>query len=688
MRSVGILLCALLFAAPAFGQSYPPPNWSTPALGVFVTMEDSALSDLASQIPRAYQVPAVDTSSWTQYDVTTIGGTNPPGPADFSSCADLDRTGSQDNSRALNCMLRNSGREALLYFPDGIYDFGQPQDNNSVFRPNYASSQRGLVGQSRNAILNLTSSAPTSMIFIEGEENEYNGGQRAWNGGSGGTRGTTVIPVSSTAGFSTTQYAPGSWVHLRANPNGIQDRAPREYYTRVVGINSNSITIRDPLPDDFNGGGATAQPWNPCEEWVLRSLTIRFEDQQHQTATSLSMTTKSMAHAEITNVGFDGGYRSFMHVVNGADIRIHHSDFYNPFWDKATNGYGLIVARTSRAWFHDNHMQHVTGFAFSGSGQEIMLTFNDIRSPNANPEFDVQCTEPDGSGTNNDCIQASEARNPTNYSGPPTYTGAQANSECSGNQTPYTCCTGSGSGTCQDVYTHCSRHYKDLAGYDGDASCRGTAAGAVYSCAEWHNQSSSHGIFMRNYCEGSMWFDDVDGPGRGNFYYGNWFSDDSWPGGSPRFPSSAGAQGDFYWRGGFAFLPPGYRNNAIFANNLFEGDFGSGYGYNAYGDGMQVWDSVIAGECRYQGTDDPSGGQCSAAWGDVTDGQGDVWLNNAVGRDTHPAPRAMPSLPGFTDWPAFSVSPNMSAPYVGPDMGDPDATQKCLPAWQRYNGGC
>ena len=55
MRSVGILRVRCC-SPPAIGQSYPPPNWSTPALGVFVSMEDSALS--ASR-PRfeAYQVP-------------------------------------------------------------------------------------------------------------------------------------------------------------------------------------------------------------------------------------------------------------------------------------------------------------------------------------------------------------------------------------------------------------------------------------------------------------------------------------------------------------------------------------------------------------------------------------------------------------------------------------------------------
>ena len=122
---------------------------------------------------------------------------------------------------------------------------------------------------------------------------------------------------------------------------------------------------------------------------------------------------------------------------------------------------------------------------------------------------------------------------------------------------------------------------------------------------------------------------------------------------------------------------------------LFEGDFGSGFGYNAYGDGMQVLDNVIDGACYYESENDPSGeGLCQQIWGDVTDGTNDIWENNAVGRDTHPASRVMPSLPGFTEWPSFSVLPNMSVPYVGPDMGDPDETPKCLPAWQRYNGGC
>ena len=67
-----------------------------------------------------------------------------------------------------------------------------------------------------------------------------------------------------------------------------------------------------------------------------------------------------------------------------------------------------------------------------------------------------------------------------------------------------------------------------------------------------------------------------------------------------------------------------------------------------------------------------------------------MWSNNTVGQDTHAGgySRTMPSLPGFTDWPDFDGDDaGLTAPYVGPEMGDPDTYTGCLPAYKRWNGG-
>ncbi|HPG25513.1 MAG TPA: hypothetical protein PLW10_07765, partial [Myxococcota bacterium] len=413
-----------------------------------------------------------------------------------------------------------------------------------------------------------------------------------------------------------------------------------------------------PLPEDFTGGGAQARAYTPAEDWVFRNLTIQFEDGNHLSPMSMMFATKGMAGLEIDNVTMRGAYRQFMIIERGADVRVHHSDFFDMTWDKATNGYGFIIAESSRVWLHDNHIQHVTGIAFSNNSQHVLVTYNDIRAPSINPRFNVSCRGNDGDGGGNDCdIDLS-----THLSHGPT--------------------VGNG-------YLHCSTNEDDLLGYRGDASCRGTPAGAVYSCVEWHDRSASNTLFMRNYCEGPIWFDNAFGPGRNNFLYGNWLSTPVE--GTPNFNTNPGDSGDFAFRDVGGALPSGYRQNAIWANNLLEGSFGVMNGYNAYGDGVRAEDNVILGSCRDADAagHDADGGACSND-SELRGGVNGVWANNTVGAPTHGPgySRTMPTLPGFTDWPEFSVTPEIPGPYIGPEMGNPASTTKCLPAWQRFNGGC
>jgi len=81
-------------------------------------------------------------------------------------------------------------------------------------------------------------------------------------------------------------------------------------------------------------------------------------------------------------------------------------------------------------------------------------------------------------------------------------------------------------------------------------------------------------------------------------------------------------------------------------------------------------------------------------FGDLPAGAGGVWTNNAVGVASHPSVGNMPTSlvhPTEPDWGVDAngdpIVPAVALPFVGPEMGDPDSVTRCLPAWQRVNGG-
>jgi hypothetical protein len=254
------------------------------------------------------------------------------------------------------------------------------------------------------------------------------------------------------------------------------------------------------------------------------------------------------------------------------------------------------------------------------------------------------------------------------------------------------CADGNGDGFCDSrptergIYLHCTQNSEgDLLGLRGDPSCRGTPSTAVYTCVEFHDRAASNTLFLRNHCEGPIWFDHSFGPGRGNFFFGSWMED----AGLPEFDTTPGTAGDFFFRD-IGTVPPGYRQNATWANMVFDNNLGSGMGFDAYGDGVRALDNVIRGNCFSLGQASDTGSQC------VTHSTSDsherarntVWTNNTVGADVHASPRTMPSLPGFTEWPEVAGNPSTPPPYIGPEMGDPDTFSGCLPVTERWYGSC
>lgn len=673
---IAIVSSLALFAGAtsAHAQSYPAPSWSS-VLGTFIPIESSDLAGLAPSLPAVYPVRAVDTSGWMAYDVTCESdgsGSCPaaPGTQPFPSswgCAPMVGNGVTDDGPALQCQFGRLNRREYLYIPDGTGDYvlDSVVGDDIAISPGSADDQTGLICESRNAVLSSHAgwgSTGTQDVLrpIRTIGNTWPSSGMSWNGGAGSTKGSTVLPVANASSFSV-----GDWVVARANRTQEQDGADRVWATKVTAVGGGSITIEHPLPEDFTGGSATVGEWDPLEQFVVRNCTIEYEDGHHVSSGRDALVhLYGCAECEVSNVEGRHGYRTPLMTEQTADILIQHSDFHTPRWDKAVNGYGFALGGTSRVWIHDNTIQHVTAIAVGAEVKAALITFNDLISPESNPDYDIACDEPFGlnSPGPNDCIidTSHQSHEPT---------------------------VGRG-------HLHCSSRERDALGADSDtAACRGTPAGALYSCMEWHNRAGSHGLAMRNYCDGSMWYDwgSRDGPGRDNVFFGNWFADPPLSE-VDRFPQAPGGVGSFAWVD-IGTPPDGYRRNDKFANNLFERNFGRGNGFDTLGDGIVVTDNVIGGTCEHDSAGgDVTGGQCQASNAPYANGIGTVWTHNTVGDDRHPGSysRTMPTLPGFSNWPEFSpgTTQGLTPPFVGPEMGDPDTYEGCLPARMRLRGGC
>lgn len=687
---------------------------TTASAGSFIALDDSDIS--AVDLPTAYEIAAVDTSGWAIYDVTCEegdGGCSPAaGTSRFPSswgCTALNSAGTADNATNYRCLQMQSSGQYLLYFKNGTYDFRTSPDGEDVFRPASPLHERGIVCQSHSAIINVhtadidlnsTSFTEENVNFWEGEQEGGGVGEVYVTGSSevtwgGGSRGDTVILLSDTSQFSTTPDAAGNWVHLQAQPAGAQDAAERDYYTHVTAINPNvSITIAHPLPEDFSSTSAFVRPWNPALDYVMRDCTIQVANPGHTSGVNFMVIAKNMARWEITGNRFVGAYRQYIGSEFSSDGLIANNDFVDFHWDKATNGYGAVFARSSRIEFRNNEMEAITGIAFGSSGQEIWARFNYFKAPDGSTggSYDAGCNNSFGDGGGNDCdIATNQATHaalhgitftcPDNFdTGSPVQTSGSPDGVCDRR---------SQSGFEESgIYFHCenlSPDENDLLGNSGDPSCRGSEPNVVYSCVEWHDAASSNTLFERNLCDGPIWFDGTFGAGRYNTIFGNWIRS-----GASSFDTSPGGPGTFAHRPDGGSLPAGYRNNARWINNVFDDTFGAIEGYNPRGDGIIVTDNLfrnattpcIDTDASQPGAD---GGICSVTSGFDT-GTNTTWSDNTVG-DTHASPRMMPSSLGGTDWPDWGLTPTGAAPFVGPEMGDPDSLTVCLPAMQR-NGGC
>ena len=653
--------------------------------GAFVTFGSSSLNG-STTFPAWTTAPHdVDTSGWTQRDVTN-----------FTGCTDLDNTGGTAIDSDLACMWNALSENEYLYFPDGTYTI-DGSNGNTVIDFDENTDNVGIICESTDAVLTWDTTYTDNFAFLfegpDSSEGGLYGSTTSWNSGSGAAAGTTDIVVASSAGFTV-----GEYLRLDADFATDQNGVDRTWVSEITAIDGNTITIADATLEDFDGGNATARPFDASENIVIQNCGFTHNEPWHIANSTHYFRLRNQMKLEITGNDFNGSYREYISIGasiadSTGDLNLSGNVFRDPHWDKGPNGYGIVVVGADRMWFFDNYMQHSTGLAMSGGTNGAVVMFNHFAAPPANAEFENPCT---GGVGNNDC-----SFDATNHSHATTYSGAQALSECTGLFTPHDCCTGSGTGTCVsdtttygDAYGHCSTSYNDVRGLNGSASCQGSQLGAVYSCAEWHNASSSQTLFARNYCESGIWFDNaVGGPGLENVFFGNWFHDAT-DSGVLAFTASPTPLGGFGWQPGFGPAPASYAHNFQWINNVIEGDFGNGTnGFDADGDGMFVSDNTIEGDCGYTQSTDPTSSQCSSVSvdsGNADAGLNTTWSNNTVGDDVHPGgySRTMPSLPFLSDWPTFyNSTAGVMAPYVGPELGDPDSHGSCLPAYRVFNNG-
>lgn len=707
-----------LVASVASAQTMYLPHYVSTDGAAFATVAASHADYQALTYPTFYTTLPFDYSSWDRYDGTcecvddtcvaddTGVSSCVPGSGTIPflnswGCTEMAGDDSTDDAAALACLLNNIGENALVYLPNNTYRIIDTPDGASVWRPSFNFKFRGIIGESQSAILNFVPAAldPDASVALytafDGEDAVFPAASRSWNGGSGAASGSTTILLSDTSGFSATDNASGNWVVLNASPNSGQPDSCCRWISRVTAISpGTSITIEHPIPKAFDGGSATARPYNPSIGFVMDGFTIKWDDsvKDHQNGSWTLLQIKNMVEVILNDMKFSGSYRQFITMTtNGsnagnADVFIMHSDFLDPRWDKGANGYGLVVSDTDRGWIHDNSITHSTGIAISTDSDANLITFNYIPSP------DGACTDVFDTPTTGTQTSGSEDGRCDNDPTQPV--GDQLCNHGDGNDcTVWEGFHSAAHGVTQspDAYGHCSGSYNDAKGLQGDTGCHHGPTGKVYSCIEWHGASGAQTGFMRNYCEGGIWFDDETGFDD-LLILGNWFHDTSVNGGVS-WNTAGASEGEMaVWRDVTGPTNTSWRHASIYAGNVLDGSAAqlgsSGGGFDAWGNGVQVLDNAIEGACYSENASPPTG--CSSATTSLTDSTSTTFSRNNVGSDTYTGGVTIPTLPGtsFTSWGqiTFSATPSsVSAPYVGVEMGDPDSLTPCLPARARLD---
>ena len=683
---------------------------------------DTEFTNEGVERPHINILERVDTSTWTYYDptcrsddsgctaatgFTTIAGdavTVEKFPASWG-CTPMS-TAAADNATSYNCLMgggesgsTHNDDEFLLAIPNGTYTFTSTLSGNAnvfmgvVYKPTRFNHNRGTVGQSRTGVVLDMNPAPMTQMALWGDQGESTGGSAvSWNSGDGAAKGTTEIVVADATNFSAVEFSLGNYVKLVADPLSNMSPQDRVRRARITNIDGNTLTIEQPLDEDFTGGNATAQAINPPSNHVFRRLTIQYPELSHPNSSVyyMSVYPQHMAKVDIEQIVFDGGYRQQIRCQSTMELRIVASDFINQDWDKGANGYVNQISGCDDFYYFNNHFEIAgTAVAFNDNSNGY-FGFNDVRGQepacvDVSPEdgwcdgtgdtvaaFDVRCQGNHLNGGGNDCLIAPAVSFHSEPVHGPT--------------------TGGG-------YLHCSSNDSDVLGQTGDTACHGVGPGPLYSGTEMHGVAPRGIILERNYQEGSFWVDNDLGPGRDHILFGNWFPD-STETGTVAFATSPGGLGDaLYWRASDGSSPfynggcannndTGSRSNMQFINNLVEGDLGGGGGgADTCGDGMRFTDNVIQGSCRLSQTG-LSGDVCTIDAGDSAPaGVSGVWSFNTVDQTTHSSPRSMPTSLVHPTQPDFGLTPTATLPFVGPEMGDAATTDVCLPAWQRANGG-
>lgn len=664
MKSTRTILAATLLSALLSLGFVTQGSWTTQGAftaagqavaGSFVAVADSDFSAaLQARLPYNYasDTPGVDTSSYTEYNVTTAGGSAP-----FASCTNMSTTGDQTTN--FRCFWANMPEDTCLYVPNGTYNFTTSPDFDHVLYWSRNDDHRCVRGQSLSTILQFGGTYPDDEIVNSFAGDNSGGtvwGAAAVTWSSGFSRGTTDIVVSDASSF-----AVGGWIFLDADPLSTQTPPSMEYYAKVTNIAGTTITIDRPLPDDFSGGSQLARRWLPAEAISLENLTLTYAQPSHQQNGQATMLwIRHTAESTFKNLHLDDVYQYGLLIEEASRNRIQNVTI-NAVTDKNFNNYALALAGGSNNLFLDFVLYNSPqAISCGGNSQGNVFAFFSIMNPEDNqPAFDRVCNSGDG----NDC-------NIVDHSSHGTTVGT--------------------------AYLHCSQNENDALGGAGPAnSCRGTRTDQVSGSLLFHGESCSNSSFIRGYMEAGIWHDFVNGGGNNNFVFGVSIVG---PGSDPS-PVGAGVSnlGDVGWKEAGNPQSGNHRTNWIFVNNSVL-NFGTGDAgaFDIWMDDARFEYNVVRGACYYDGGATPESAPQTACTS-ASLGNGDVsgsvtWNQNdvGVGASARSFSDVMPTAPGFTSAIESELTGGSGTfPWYGADMGGNGGVgTNCNPAYMRYYGSC
>jgi hypothetical protein len=618
--------------------------------------------------------------------MTDMGQTNWTS-GQMTECSQMSTTGDQTTN--LRCFYDNADAQMILTLPAGTFNFNQNGDVLTLDRSEVLFRGAGpgnLVTPGAGAtILQMNAGTSTVQRLANGVGGgPVTGPSVTWSAGY--TAGDTIL---TTSGDNSSITSPG-WVRLSSAASAWEEGDPAQYTVRVLcritsggssvgsdctGVSNNQIKIDRGLP--------SSRVWGTSA--TMTALTfgaekVGFEDMAFvwdvaedlaftcggSTTGSQTMLIENLGEFWLDNVQFANGWKRIFEIKDTARFSMRNSAIGEHNYAKQFDHEMFqILERNSDLTIESNFFRQAgQGLTFTTDSIRLIFAYNHINDAEDEPLHDLP-----------------------------------QDPNCTGSGTPWSCCTGSGTGTCGAA--ECDD--------DGEGGTNVNRTDLCTNSIFHHNKSGSGAIYERNVWQCPPLVDHNNVPGGWITFFGNRGEGDGYLDGggnawqaesvppdtnaNSRFLGSARAQ-----TVGGAPTASEYRTNWLYFANHVNNMSGP---INMYTQNFVSSDNVIRGSCEVDddGTGDiNTSSQCSEVNGSEHVVTPQTWENNDMGL-SKTGSRTMPSSLYMTEseWNAFITEQGGTgtAPWVGADVDTftgsifpytPPAT--CLPAKEKWTGGC